>query len=82
MRTPIKLPHVGESIVELRIIAWLKRVGDVVERDEQVVEVSTEKIDFFVTSPAHGTLVAIAAQADDVVPVGAIVGYIAEHASP
>ena len=79
MRKPITLPDVGESIFELRVVTWLKQVGDTVERDEFLVEVSTEKIDFCVSSPATGTLVEITAPAEERLPVGAVVGYVEDE---
>jgi pyruvate dehydrogenase E2 component (dihydrolipoamide acetyltransferase) len=72
----ITLPQMGESVTEGTILDWLKQVGDTVELDEGVVEVSTDKVDTEVPSPAAGVLVAIHVQADETVPVGTVLGEI------
>src|SRR5688500_3569803 len=55
---------------------WLKQVGDRVEADEPLVEISTDKVDAEVPGPASGTLVKVAAEADDTVQVGSVLGEI------
>ena len=59
MTTPITLPALGESVSEGTVSRWLKQVGDTVELDEPVLEVSTDKVDTEIPSPAAGTLLAI-----------------------
>src|SRR3954451_3247879 len=72
----ITLPAMGESVTEGTVLEWLKQVGDHVEADEPLVEVSTDKVDAEVPSPASGTLIAIHAEADATVAVGAVLGEI------
>jgi 2-oxoglutarate dehydrogenase E1 component len=72
----ITMPHMGESVTEGTVLDWLKQVGDPVERDEGVVEVSTDKVDTEVPAPAAGTLAKIEVQPDETVPVGAVLGVI------
>src|SRR6478672_13558132 len=72
----ITLPAMGESVTEGTVLEWRKQVGDRVEADEPIVDVSTDKVDAEVPAPASGTLTAIHAQADDVVAVGAVLGEI------
>ncbi|MEA2363500.1 MAG: hypothetical protein QOD71_2645 [Thermoleophilaceae bacterium] len=72
----ISMPQMGESVTEGTILEWLKQVGDRVEADEPLVEVSTDKVDAEVPAPASGTLTKILAEADSVVAVGAVLGEI------
>ncbi len=71
MTTPVTLPQLGESVTEGTVTRWLKNVGDHVEVDEPLLEVSTDKVDTEIPSPVAGTLVSISAQEDDIVQVGA-----------
>ncbi|HYN91794.1 MAG TPA: multifunctional oxoglutarate decarboxylase/oxoglutarate dehydrogenase thiamine pyrophosphate-binding subunit/dihydrolipoyllysine-residue succinyltransferase subunit [Thermoleophilaceae bacterium] len=70
------MPQMGESVTEGTILAWLKQVGDRVEADEPLVEISTDKVDAEVPAPVAGTLVKIAAEADETVQVGSVLGEI------
>src|SRR5918999_1223731 len=72
----ITMPQMGESVTEGTILEWLKQVGDRVEADEPLVEVSTDKVDAEVPAPAAGTLTKILAEADSTVAVGAVLGEI------
>ena len=72
----ITLPQMGESVTEGTILEWLKQVGDTVELDEGVVEVSTDKVDTEVPAPATGVLTAIYVQPDETVPTGTVLGEI------
>ena len=72
----ITMPQMGESVTEGTILGWLKQVGDRVEADEPLVEISTDKVDAEVPAPAAGTLVNIAAEADETVQVGSVLGEI------
>src|SRR5918997_3444956 len=72
----ISMPQMGESVTEGTVLGWLKDVGDRVEADEPLVEVSTDKVDAEVPAPASGTLIKIHAEADSVVEVGAVLGEI------
>jgi pyruvate dehydrogenase E2 component (dihydrolipoamide acetyltransferase) len=68
--TSLKMPELGESVTEGTVTRWLKKVGDSVDADEPVVEVSTDKVDTEIPSPVAGTLLSITAEEDDTVPVG------------
>jgi 2-oxoglutarate dehydrogenase E2 component (dihydrolipoamide succinyltransferase) len=68
--TPVLMPELGESVAEGTVTRWLKKVGDSVQVDEPLVEVSTDKVDTEIPSPVAGVLVAITAEEDDTVPVG------------
>src|SRR5918999_3606648 len=72
----ITMPQMGESVTEGTILEWLKQVGDRVDADEPVVEVSTDKVDAEVPAPAAGTLTKILAEPDSTVAVGAVLGEI------
>ncbi|MGY4650344.1 2-oxoglutarate dehydrogenase, E2 component, dihydrolipoamide succinyltransferase [Mycobacterium sp. URHB0021] len=76
--TPVKMPELGESVTEGTVTRWLKKVGDSVEVDEPLVEVSTDKVDTEIPSPVAGTLLSITAEEDDTVPVGGELGKIGE----
>jgi 2-oxoglutarate decarboxylase len=81
----ITMPAMGESVNEGVVLDWLKQVGDRVEVDEPLVEISTDKVDAEVPSPAAGVLTSIAVQADETVTVGAVLGEIevgAEGSAP
>ena len=65
--TPVKMPELGESVTEGTVTRWLKKVGDTVEVDEPLVEVSTDKVDTEIPSPVAGTLLSITAEEDDTV---------------
>jgi pyruvate dehydrogenase E2 component (dihydrolipoamide acetyltransferase) len=60
MSTPVVMPQMGESIAEGTIVRWIKKVGDSVDRDEPLFEISTDKVDAEIPSPAAGVLTAIA----------------------
>ena len=59
MPTNVPLPALGESVTEGTVSRWLKQVGDTVEVDEPIVEVSTDKVDTEVPSPVAGTILEI-----------------------
>ena len=67
---PVLMPELGESVAEGTVTRWLKKVGDSVQVDEPLVEVSTDKVDTEIPSPVAGVLVSITAEEDDTVPVG------------
>src|SRR5690349_20101035 len=75
----ITLPAMGESVTEGTVLEWRKQVGDHVEADEPIVDVSTDKVDAEVPAPASGTLTAIHVQADETVAVGAVLGEISTN---
>jgi 2-oxoglutarate dehydrogenase E2 component (dihydrolipoamide succinyltransferase) len=74
--TAVLMPELGESVTEGTVTRWLKKVGDTVAVDEPLVEVSTDKVDTEIPSPAAGTLLGITAEEDVIVPVGGELGRI------
>ncbi|WP_144717787.1 2-oxoglutarate dehydrogenase, E2 component, dihydrolipoamide succinyltransferase [Agrococcus jejuensis] len=74
----ITLPALGESVTEGTITRWLKQVGDTVEVDEPLVEISTDKVDTEVPSPIAGTITEILADEDDTVDVGAVIARVGD----
>ena len=73
------MPELGESVTEGTVTRWLKKVGDKVEVDEPLVEVSTDKVDTEIPSPVAGTLVSITAEEDDTVAVGGELAKIGDE---
>ncbi|MGO4598846.1 2-oxoglutarate dehydrogenase, E2 component, dihydrolipoamide succinyltransferase [Terrabacter sp. 2RAF25] len=82
MSERVTMPALGESVTEGTVTRWLKNVGDQVEIDEPLLEVSTDKVDTEIPSPVAGTLQEILAQEDDTVPVGADLAVIGDGAAP
>ncbi len=78
MSNDVTLPALGESVTEGTITRWLKNVGDTVEVDEPLVEVSTDKVDTEIPSPVAGTVLEILAAEDDEVEVGAVLARIGD----
>ena len=78
MTFSVTMPQLGESVTEGTVTRWLKQVGDLVAADEPLLEVSTDKVDTEIPSPAAGVLLAIRAQEDETVPVGAELAVIGE----
>ena len=78
MAFSVEMPELGESVTEGTITQWLKQVGDRVEVDEPLLEVSTDKVDTEIPSPVAGTLVEILADEDDTVDVGAVIARIGD----
>jgi 2-oxoglutarate dehydrogenase E2 component (dihydrolipoamide succinyltransferase) len=74
--TEVPMPQMGESITEGTLTKWLKKVGDTVARDEPIFEISTDKVDAEIPSPAAGTLTEIKVQEGQTVTVGSIVAVI------
>lgn len=72
----IVMPQMGESITEGTVSKWLKAVGDRIEKDEALLEISTDKVDAEVPSPAAGTLLAINVQEGETVEVGAVLALV------
>ncbi|WP_306231180.1 2-oxoglutarate dehydrogenase, E2 component, dihydrolipoamide succinyltransferase [Agrococcus beijingensis] len=72
----IKLPELGESVTEGTIIRWLKAVGDTIEVDEAIVEISTDKVDTEVPSPVAGTISELLVNEDDTVEVGSVIARV------
>ncbi|MEX2604866.1 MAG: dihydrolipoamide acetyltransferase family protein, partial [Gracilimonas sp.] len=76
-RIEVQMPQMGESVVEATVIGWMKEVGDSVEEDETLLEISTDKVDTEVPSPAAGTLVEILAEENETIEVGQTIAIIA-----
>jgi len=70
------MPQMGESIAEGTIVRWIKKVGDSVDRDEPLFEISTDKVDAEIPSPAAGVLMAINVKEGETVPVNSVVATI------
>jgi 2-oxoglutarate dehydrogenase E2 component (dihydrolipoamide succinyltransferase) len=82
MAAEIKIPSLGESVTEATVAKWLKRPGEAVAIDEPIAELETDKITLEVYAPAAGTLAEILADEGANVPVGAVLGRIADGAAP
>ncbi len=78
---PVLMPELGESVTEGTVTRWLKKVGDSVEADEPLVEVSTDKVDTEIPSPLAGTLLSITADEDTTVAVGGELARIGSAAA-
>ena len=70
------LPKMGESVAEATIIKWVKQAGDLIEIDESILEIATDKVDSEVPSPVAGKLIKVLYKEDDVVQVGALIAVI------
>ena len=78
MATSVTMPALGESVTEGTVTTWLKQVGDTVELDEPIVEVSTDKVDSEVPSPVAGVLLEILVPEDETVEVGTEIARIGD----
>ncbi|MFB3922256.1 MAG: dihydrolipoyllysine-residue succinyltransferase [Terriglobia bacterium] len=76
MPTKVIMPQMGESIAEGTVVKWIKKVGDRVERDEPLFEISTDKVDAEIPSPAAGVLTQILVRENETVAVNTVVGVI------
>src|SRR6478735_6956645 len=76
MATDVVMPQMGESIAEGTITKWLKNVGDHVDRDEPLFEISTDKVDAEIPSPAAGTLTEIKFKEGETVEVNTVVAVL------
>src|SRR3954447_9242039 len=75
-RVEVPMPQMGESIAEGTVSVWRKKIGDRVERDEPIMEISTDKVDAEIPSPVAGVLVEIVVHEQETVEVGTVVAYI------
>ncbi len=82
MPTNVLMPQMGESIAEGTIVRWVKKVGDRVDRDEPLFEISTDKVDAEIPSPAAGVLSEIRAKEGETVAVNHIVAVIGDAVAP
>src|SRR2546428_12085512 len=76
MSTEVVMPQMGESIAEGTITKWLKKVGEHVERGEPLFEISTDKVDAEIPSPAAGTLTEVRFKEGDTVEVNTVVALL------
>jgi pyruvate dehydrogenase E2 component (dihydrolipoamide acetyltransferase) len=76
MPTNVVMPQMGESIAEGTIVRWIKKLGDQVDRDEPLFEISTDKVDAEIPSPAAGVLADIRVKEGETVPVNSVVAVI------
>ena len=78
MPTSVVMPQMGESIAEGTIVRWIKKVGDSVERDEPLFEITTDKVDAEIPAPAAGVLTEIKVKEGETVAVNTVVGTIGQ----
>ena len=76
MQVEVIMPKMGESIQEGKILRWIKKVGEKIQRDETILEISTDKVDSEIPSPVAGVLARIIVQEQDTVPVGTVIAYV------
>lgn len=74
------MPKMGESIMEATILRWVKKVGDMVETDETIVEIATDKVDSEIPSPVRGKITQLLFQENDTVEIGKVIALIATEA--
>src|SRR5262247_3937458 len=77
----VVMPQMGEPVAEGTIVRWMKKVGDTVDRDEPLFEISTDKVDAEIPSPAAGVVSEIRAQEGETVAVNSVVAVIGVAAS-
>lgn len=80
MKVEMLMPQMGESIAEATILKWLKGVGDKVEKDETILEISTDKVDSEIPAPASGTIVELKAKQGETVAVKSLIAIIETEA--
>src|SRR5690606_19338317 len=78
MSTSVVLPALGESVTEGTVTRWLKQVGDTVQADEGLLEISTDKVDTEIPSPVSGVIEEILVAEDETVEVGALLARIGD----
>ncbi len=81
MRVDVVMPQMGESIAEGTITRWMKQVGDTVGRDEPLFEISTDKVDAEIPSPAAGRLIEIRNAVGETVPINQVVAILETDAT-
>jgi len=81
MRVDVIMPQMGESIAEGTLTRWLKKPGDKVARDEPIFEISTDKVDAEIPSPAAGVVTEIRVKEGETVPVNSVVAIIGTAAA-
>src|SRR5262245_32256776 len=78
MATEVVMPQMGESVAEGTIVRWIKKVGDSVDRDEPLFEISTDKVDAEIPSPVAGVVAEIRVHEGETVPVNSVVAVIGQ----
>src|SRR5262245_640495 len=78
MATDVLMPQMGESITEGTVVKWLKKVGDTVQRDEPLLEISTDKVDAEIPAPAAGVVTEILAKEGDTVAINSVLARLGE----
>src|SRR3989338_3006868 len=81
MLVDVVMPKMGESIQEGKILRWMKKPGDKIEKDESILEISTDKVDSEIPSPSAGVLVKIIVPEGETVDVGTVIAMIESDAS-
>lgn len=81
MQVEVVMPKMGESIQEGKILRWMKKPGDTIEKDESILEISTDKVDSEIPSPSAGVLTKIVVPEGDTVDVGTVIAFIETEAS-
>ena len=81
MQVDVIMPKMGESIQEGKILRWMKKPGDKIQKDETILEISTDKVDSEIPSPASGILTKIIVQEQETVEVGTVIARIETDAS-
>ncbi len=81
MSTNVVMPQMGESVAEGTVVRWIKRVGDSVDRDEPLFEISSDKVDAEIPSPAAGVVLEIRTAEGETVPIDTVVAVIGEPGS-
>ncbi|MCS7302397.1 MAG: 2-oxoglutarate dehydrogenase, E2 component, dihydrolipoamide succinyltransferase [Bacteroidota bacterium] len=81
MKVDVVMPKMGESVQEGKILRWVKKVGDRIERDEVLLEISTDKVDTEVPAPASGVITELLANEGDTVEVGKVIARIETEAT-
>jgi len=76
MATEVVMPQMGESIAEGTVTKWLKKVGEKVERDEPLLEISTDKVDTVIPSPSAGTITQIKVEEGQTVPINTVIAVL------
>src|SRR6266571_5220215 len=79
MATEVVMPQMGESIAEGTIVRWIKKVGEKVDRDEPLFEISTDKVDAEIPSPAAGVVAEIRVKEGETVAVNSVVAVIGQE---
>src|SRR5216684_7177281 len=78
MATDVVMPQMGESVAEGTVVRWIKKVGDTVDRDEPLFEISTDKVDAEIPSPAAGVVTEIRVKEGETVAVNSVVAVIGQ----